>query len=121
MPWSERSSARRCRAVKAKQSRRALAKAFGERAPGPKPGWILPSAETVAQLGYHDFHRLGVERKRAETLIRSARELRRMTDLTSRTPAQVQQRLQHIRGIGPWTAAMVTATAMGDADAVPGR
>lgn len=42
-----------------------------------------------------------------------------MGDLTSRTPAQVQDRLQHIRGIGPWSAAMVTATAMGDPDAVP--
>jgi 3-methyladenine DNA glycosylase/8-oxoguanine DNA glycosylase len=103
----------------AKQSGRLLASTFGDPAPGPMGGWILPSPETVAELGYHQFHPLGVERKRAETLIRVGAEMRRLRDLTQRTPVQVQARLQRIRGIGPWTAAMVTATSMGDADAVP--
>ncbi len=103
----------------AKRSGRMLASRFGDPAPGPTEGWILPAPETVAELGYHHFHPLGVERKRAETLIRVAGELRRLTDLTQRTPAQAQARLQRIRGIGPWTAAMVTATSMGNADAVP--
>ncbi len=103
----------------AKRSRRLLASRFGDPAPGPMGGWILPSPETVAELGYHHFHPLGVERKRAETLIRVGVEMRRLRDLTQRTPAQAQARLQRIRGIGPWTAAMVTATSMGDADAVP--
>ncbi|MFT7597835.1 MAG: 3-methyladenine DNA glycosylase/8-oxoguanine DNA glycosylase [Acidimicrobiales bacterium] len=101
------------------KSRRLLARHFGDPAPGPRQGWILPGPDVVAQMAYHDFHRLGVERKRAEILIRSGREIRRMPNLTEKTPAQVQARLQHIRGIGPWTSAMVTATSMGDADAVP--
>ncbi len=103
----------------AKQSGRMLASQFGDPAPGPTDGWVLPAPETVAELGYYHFHPLGVERKRAETLIRVAGEMRRLTDLSQRTPAQAQARLQRIRGIGPWTAAMVTATSMGDADAVP--
>ncbi len=103
----------------AKKSRKALARAHGDPAPGPKKGWILPPPETVAEMGYADFHPLNVERKRAETLIRVARELRRIGDLSERTPEQAQARLQRIRGIGPWTAAMVTATSMGHADAVP--
>lgn len=101
------------------KSRRLLARRFGDPAPGPRQGWILPSARDVSELGYHDFHPLGVERKRAETLIRSAREMRRLSRLTENEPDQVRARLQRIRGIGPWTTAMVTATSMGDPDAVP--
>ena len=105
--------------TKAHESRRRICRKFGDAAPGPNGGWVLPSPETLANLGYADFHQLGVERKRAEILIRVAREMPRLENLTSRTPAQVSARLQAIRGIGPWTAGMVTATAMGDPDAVP--
>ncbi len=105
--------------TKAVASRRALARAFGDPAPGPRTGWVLPGPETVAALGYADFHPLGVERKRAEILIRVAKEMRRLPNLTDRAPADVEKRLEHIRGIGPWTSAMVTASAMGHPDAVP--
>ena len=101
------------------KARRRLARRYGDRAPGPARGWILPPPERVAELGYHHFHPLGVERNRADILIRVAREMPRLGALTDRSPAGVQARLQRIRGIGPWTAAMVTAVSMGDADAVP--
>jgi 3-methyladenine DNA glycosylase/8-oxoguanine DNA glycosylase len=70
-------------------------------------------------MGYHQFHTLGVERKRAEILIRAAREMHRMKDLAERPPAEAEARLQRIRGIGPWTAAMVSAASFGYSDAVP--
>ncbi len=105
--------------TKAYQSRKQLARRFGEPAPGPNKGWILPGPDVVREMGYHDFHPLGVERKRAEILIRVARELRRLDDLTTNEPDAVQRRLQQIRGIGPWSAAMITAVCMGHADAVP--
>jgi len=101
------------------KARRMMAKRFGDPAPGPDGGWILPSPERTAELGYSDFHPFGVERKRAEILLRVAREMPRLTNLEAQPPARVQARLQRIRGIGPWTAAMVTSTALGDADAVP--
>lgn len=101
------------------KSRRLLARRFGDPSPGPREGWILPATDVVAQMAYHDFHPLGIERKRADILIRTAKEMRRLRDLTSKTPDQVRARLERIRGIGPWTSAMVTATSMGDADAVP--
>lgn len=103
----------------AKSSRRRLARRFGEPAPGPDGGSVLPAPERVGELGYADFHTLGVERKRAETLLRAAREMSRLDGLTGERPETVQRRIQHIRGIGPWTAAMVSASALGDADAVP--
>jgi len=101
------------------QSRRRLARRYGDPAPGPSGGWILPAPERVAEMSYHEFHPLGVERRRAEVLIRVAREMPRLTGLTDGPPAQAAARLRRIRGIGPWTAAMVTAVAMGDPDAVP--
>ena len=107
-------------ATAANSSRRQLARKFGDPAPGPKQGWILPGADVVAQMAYHDFHQLGVERKRAEILVRVAKEMRRVPNLTStRTPTEVRTRLEHIRGMGPWTSNLVTATAMGDPDSVP--
>ena len=101
------------------RARRMLAKAYGDPAPGPHGGWVLPSPERTAELGYADLHPFGVERKRAEILLRMAREMRFLKNTDELRPSQVQTRLQRVRGIGPWTTAMITATALGDADAVP--
>lgn len=106
-------------AKNAHKSRRMLASRHGDKAPGPDKGWILPSPERTAELGYADFHPLGVERKRAEILLRVAREMSRLNGLEDRDPAYVRGRLERIRGIGPWTTGMVSAAALGDADAVP--
>ncbi len=109
----------------ASKARRGLARKFGDPAPGPNKAWVLPAPKTVARMGYHDFHPLGVERKRAEILIRVAREMPRLEsafDAAAKgetTAEAVQERLCHIRGIGPWSAAMVTAVTLGDPDAVP--
>ncbi len=101
------------------KARRLLARRYGEAAPGPRSGWVLPSADRVAEMGYYEFHRFGVERKRADTLIRVAREFSRLEGLGQVSPEAAKKRLQRVRGIGPWTAAMATAVAYGDADAVP--
>ncbi len=101
------------------KSRRLLARRYGDQAPGPKLGWILPAPDTVAELGYHRFHPLGVERKRAQTLIRVAREMPRLESHAAGSPRRLDARLQRLPGIGPWSAAMVTAVVLGDPDAVP--
>ena len=106
-------------AKNAYKSLRSIGYRFGEEAPGPLGGRVLPSPERFSELGYGDLHPVGVERKRAEILLRVAREMSRLTGLEQRTPTEVSARLQRIRGIGPWTTALVTATALGDADAVP--
>ncbi len=103
------------------RSRRLLARRHGEPAPGPHQAWILPAPEAVATMGYAAFHPLGVERKRADIIIRTAREMPRLQNLVGPggEPDRLQARLQHVRGIGPWTAAMVSAVVLGDPDAVP--
>ena len=103
----------------AKRSQRQLSRRYGDEAPGPDGGWVLPPPERVAELGYADFHPLGVERTRAETLRRVAREMPRIEALTQRPPEEVKRRLTAIRGVGVWTVNMATASALGDRDAVP--
>ncbi len=105
--------------TRAKQSVRALAKKFGEDAPGPSSGRLLPSYETVAQLSYADLHPLGIERKRAQALINGAKEMPRLISDQTKGSHQVKDRLESLAGIGPWTSNLVVAAAMGDSDAVP--
>jgi 3-methyladenine DNA glycosylase/8-oxoguanine DNA glycosylase len=121
-PWDAMVGAilgQRVQTINATRSRRLLARRFGQRAPGPGASWILPSPEQVAEMGYHQFHPLRVERKRAEALIRAAREMRRLESALTGSATEAQARLERLRGIGPWTAAMVVAVSMGHADAVP--
>ena len=126
-PWDSLVGAilgQKVQVTKAVQSRRLISRTFGDPAPGPVlPGRrrarILPGPDVVGSLSYSDLHRCGVERKRAEILIRAAREFRRLDALWTQPPTEVRKRLEHIRGIGPWTSNLVTATALGDPDAVP--
>ncbi len=106
------------RAVKA---RRLLARRHGEPAPGPHKAWVLPPPERVAEMGYYEFHPLGVEKKRADILLRVAREFPRIEGSLGDAPTAdaLQARLRQVRGIGVWTAAMVSAVTLGDPDAVP--
>lgn len=92
---------------------------WGEDAPGPVAGLRLPPApERLAATPYQDFHRMGVERKRAVIVIDSCRRLDRMEEALSLPPVAAVRRLTAFPGIGPWTANLVVRLAMGDADAV---
>jgi len=103
----------------AKQSYAAMTRALGEPAPGPHPLVLPPDPARVAELGYPAFHRWGVERNRAELLIRIARRANRMEEAATMVPGDAEDRLTAIAGIGPWTYAKVALAALGDADAVP--
>jgi 3-methyladenine DNA glycosylase/8-oxoguanine DNA glycosylase len=90
----------------------AIVRRFREPAPGPVPSLLLPpSAEQIASLRYFDLHPLGLEQRRAETLLRAARTRGWESDETSR-------RMLALTGIGPWTVAEVRRYALGDPDAV---
>jgi 3-methyladenine DNA glycosylase/8-oxoguanine DNA glycosylase len=94
-----------------------IARAFGEPAPGPLPGLMLPpKAATIAGTPYWAFHRFGLEQRRADTLRRAAA----MGDRLDRAPdaATARALLLSIPGIGEWTVAEVVRLAYGDPDAV---
>ena len=104
--------------LEARRAYAALIRAFGERAPGPAALWLPPPAEKLAALPYWAFHRLGIERRRADTIRRAAARAGRLEEAAALTPGAARRRLTAVEGIGPWTAAEVVATALGDPDAV---
>ncbi|HEX6139274.1 MAG TPA: DNA-3-methyladenine glycosylase 2 family protein, partial [Candidatus Limnocylindria bacterium] len=64
---------------------------------------------------YFAFHRLGLERRRAELVRRAARVAPRLEALA---PEGARTLMAAVPGIGPWTLAEVCRVAYGDADAV---
>jgi 3-methyladenine DNA glycosylase/8-oxoguanine DNA glycosylase len=100
-------------------SYRSMAVALGEPAPGPFPLLVPPDPEVLAGLGSHRFHPWGIERKRAETVIRVARRSGRLEEAAAMPLPEASARLGAVAGVGPWTAAIVAGHALGDPDAVP--
>lgn len=107
--------------VAGKEARRSLAglcRVYGGRAPGPRPLWLPPDPEALASATYWDLHRLGLERRRAETLVRVAAEQARVERLAAVDPVRAQAELRRFRGVGTWTAAETVAVSHGYPDAV---
>jgi 3-methyladenine DNA glycosylase/8-oxoguanine DNA glycosylase len=96
-----------------------LVNALGETAPGPVRLRLPPSPEQLAGMPYWQFHRYGIERRRADVIIRAARSVKRVEETAGMSMAAAYRRLMAFPGIGPWTAAKVAMVALGDADAVP--
>ena len=105
--------------IEAEAAYRALMRSWGEPAPGPVRMRIAPSARVIASTPYWAFHKLGVERRRAEVIIRAARSASRLEETVEMDMPSAYRRLAAFPGIGPWTAAKVASVALGDADAVP--
>ena len=105
--------------IEAQAGYRALVLALGEPAPGPQRLKLPPSAPTLARTPYWAFHRFGVERRRADVIIRAARSANRLEETIGMDLPSAYRRLQAFPGIGPWTAAKVALVALGDPDAVP--
>lgn len=99
-------------------SRAALARDFGETAPAG-PSDFFPTPEVLLRITDHEFHRAGIERSRARVLRVAAKYADRIERLDTIPAADATEWLQRLPGIGPWTTALTTAVAGGDADAVP--
>jgi 3-methyladenine DNA glycosylase/8-oxoguanine DNA glycosylase len=101
---------------------RRLVFALGERAPGPGGDLGLrvpPGARDLAGRPYFEYHRFGLERRRATTIRTAAESAPKLEETAAMDPASATRRLCAFPGIGPWTAAQVALAALGDADAVP--
>ena len=94
---------------------------LGEPAPAP-PGAprlrLPPAPERLTATPYEVFHRMGVERRRAETVRRAASYARRLEETVDMAPEAAAARLCALPGIGPWTASEVAQVALGDRDSV---
>lgn len=99
---------------------RRLVRAHGTPAPGPAPEGMCvpPGPEAWATVPTWDFHRAGVDPRRARTVVAAARLARRLEEAVHMRPDEALARLMHVPGVGPWTAAETAQRALGDPDAV---
>jgi 3-methyladenine DNA glycosylase/8-oxoguanine DNA glycosylase len=104
--------------IEARRAWVGLVRLIGTPAPGPVPLLLTPTPEQLLAVPSYAFHRLGVERKRADTIHRCARVAHRLEEAVGLGAKVLDERLRTISGIGPWTSAEVRLVALGDADAV---
>lgn len=99
---------------------RSLVRKFGETAPGPVGGrmWVMPAPRTWALIPSWEWHRAGVDDKRASTILRAVRVAARLEQAAGMTPGEAQARLELVPGIGPWTSAETVQRSHGAPDAV---
>src|ERR1700693_2542427 len=91
--------------IEAHAGYRALVDALGEPAPGPVRMKIPPSAQVLARTPYWTVLRFGVERRRAEVIIRAARSAHRLEEITTMDRDSAYRRLRGFPGGGPWAPA----------------
>jgi 3-methyladenine DNA glycosylase/8-oxoguanine DNA glycosylase len=97
-----------------------LIRRFGEPAPGPTPRPMLvpPDAATWLRIPSWEWHRTGVDPKRAATIMTALRVIGRLEECVHLSFEAAQARLTAVPGIGRWTAAEVAQRALGDPDSV---
>ncbi|MGY4999278.1 DNA-3-methyladenine glycosylase family protein [Streptomyces sp. 900105245] len=102
---------------------RLLVRRFGEPAPGPagtgeRPMWVMPAPRTWALIPSWEWHRAGVDDKRASTILRAVRVAARLEQAVGMPAAEAQARLEVVPGIGPWTSAEAVQRSHGAPDSV---
>jgi 3-methyladenine DNA glycosylase/8-oxoguanine DNA glycosylase len=95
-----------------------LVRRYGSPAPGGHGLLVPPGPGQVTSLGIADWHVLGVERSRAETVRRAIPVLEAIERAGSHSSAEFQRVLTTVRGIGQWTASSLAAVVLGDPDSV---
>lgn len=113
--------AQRVTAREALSQWRAIVRAYGRPAPGPREGLLLPpDPSTLAAVPYFELHHFGIDRRRADCLravARHAHVLVRDID-SARLQSDLTASLRVIPGVGEWTAACAGGLAFGDPDAL---
>jgi 3-methyladenine DNA glycosylase/8-oxoguanine DNA glycosylase len=106
--------------TEAGRAMRGLSHAFSDRAPGPNQRLRLPpDPERMAAAPYHEYHRLHLEKRRADLLRRVAARSRQIEALADSDPVDAVAALESFPGIGRWTSAKTLEVSHGDPDQVP--
>jgi 3-methyladenine DNA glycosylase/8-oxoguanine DNA glycosylase len=104
--------------VEAYASYARLVHALGEPAPGDAGLVLSPAPSRLLATPYWAVHRFGIERRRFATIQAAAAQARRLDATARLDPPEARRLLMTLPGIGPWSAAEVSAVAYGDRDAV---
>jgi 3-methyladenine DNA glycosylase/8-oxoguanine DNA glycosylase len=114
--------AQRITAREALRQWRRLCLALGRPAPGPAEVAtdlrLPPEPEDLRRPTWW-FHPMGIEERRARTLIEISRHPQRLFELAATPPVGAAAVLAQLPGVGPWTVGSVLGPALGDPDAVP--
>jgi 3-methyladenine DNA glycosylase/8-oxoguanine DNA glycosylase len=103
----------------AAQAIRGLRREFSDPAPGPMEGLRLPpDPEAMAAAPYHAYHRLHLEKRRADLLRSVAADAAKISGLADTTPDRAGAYLKSFRGIADWTVAKTLDVSHGDPDQV---
>lgn len=101
---------------------RLLVRRFGEPAPGAAPAQlrlhVMPDPRTWTLIPSWEWHKAGVDDKRASTILRAARVAARLEEAAAMDPLRARARLELIPGIGPWTSAETVQRSNGAPDEV---
>ena len=104
--------------IEARRAWRSIVRRTAEPAPGGTGLLLPPDPGRLASLPSWELHRVGVVDRRAAALREVARHAARVTALATLPLNEAKSFLRALPGVGPWTAAEVARTALGDADAV---
>lgn len=107
--------------VTGREARRSFARLvhrFGEPAPGPLSLMMLPRPTILSALPYWEFHAIGIERRRADTIRRVCALADSLQRASTHPPEDFRRKLMSVRGIGIWSASEVSRLVRGDPDAV---
>jgi 3-methyladenine DNA glycosylase/8-oxoguanine DNA glycosylase len=99
---------------------RLLVRKFGDPAPGPAPAgmFVMPEPRTWALIPSWEWHRAGVDDKRASAVLRAVRVAGRLEEAVGMDAGAARARLEVVPGVGAWTSAETVQRSHGAADAV---
>ena len=95
-----------------------MCRRWGEPAPGPCDLQLPPRPGIIAGLSYVDFHRINVERRRADAILLAARRAARLEEAAAMDAGAAIARLSALPGLGAWTATATVIASHGDPDVI---
>lgn len=97
---------------------RQLVQRHGSPVPGDSDLLLPPSPDRLAAIPSYEYHRIGIERRRADTLRGAPRSTIDLHELVDRPLAEAMHLLHTLPGIGPWTTSSLSAVTWGHPDTV---
>jgi len=106
--------------IEARRTYTRMVHGFGEPAPGPNPFdlKVFPTAEVISQIPGWEWHQIGLDGRRRQTVRAAAQVARRIDECRSLDIEISARRLVSIPGVGAWTVAETLQRSHGAPDLI---